>query len=231
MNGLANRNKTLGELRTELRARLGFVTKGPAAKTNQEVLDSFLSEAYDTVWDLLDPSSMRKVCVINLVAGSYLYDWNNDAEDEPIDPGRVISVLVEVSETVREPLRQGINVRSREDATRTQPCRYDNLNGQLEIYPIPNRAYPLIVEYTAARARFTQDSDRPSVPSRLIFQYALSLGKAHYRHPDAEVAGKTFERMVATYRTRQHENRRYFVGRTEESPGQVVRTADGYVLR
>ncbi len=35
MNGLAERNKTLGELLTELRVRLGFVAQGSASKNNE----------------------------------------------------------------------------------------------------------------------------------------------------------------------------------------------------
>ena len=92
MNGLTQRYRTLGELLTELKARLGFVAQGPAANNNTPLMMSFLQEAHEYVYDQLDPSPMRKKTVIALEQGSYLYDWHNDEEDENIDPGLVHSV-------------------------------------------------------------------------------------------------------------------------------------------
>lgn len=43
-----------------------------------------------------------------------------------------------------------------------QPVRYDTLNGQIELWPVPDRAgYGLLVEYIAGKPRFSQDTDRP----------------------------------------------------------------------
>jgi len=233
MNGLAHRNKTLGELRRRLRARLGFVVQGPAANSNQDVLNDILQEAHEFIAGAIDAASMRKTCVLMLSPGSWRYDWHNDDEDEDIDPGRVLSVWVQISDTRRDPLRQGITVRHREEvALRDVPTRYDTLNGQMELWPVPAAAYPLIIEYIAPIARFEQDADRPSVPWRLLLQYALGVAKAHYRHADAQVAGQTFERMLAQYRAEQHQNRRYFVAHAQPQDPQVVAHGDGtYSLR
>jgi hypothetical protein len=46
------------------------------------VIKSFLQEAHDYVFGELEPPAMRKKTVIQLVAGSFLYDWHNDQEDE-----------------------------------------------------------------------------------------------------------------------------------------------------
>jgi len=233
MNGLAERNKTLGEMLTELRVRLGFVAQGSAAKNNEATLKSYLQEAHDFVFGELDPPAMRKKSIITTQADSYLYDWHDDAADEDIDPGSVISVWVKVSGTIREPLTYGITETDRSFETlRQKPEKYGTLNGQLEIWPAPERAYDLIVEHTATKSRFTQSGDRPSVPDRLVFLYALANAKAHYRHPDAQAPAQTFQNMLNKEKTRQKEGRRYFA-----SPGgqanqaQVVRTSDGYRLR
>lgn len=232
MNGLTERNKTLGQLRRDLRARLGFAVQGPAAENNRDVLNNILQEAHEYIAEEVDAAVMRKKCTIRMQAGSYLYDWHNDAEDENIDPSRVLSVWVVVGETCRDPMSQGISERQREQSDlRDYPTRYDTLNGQMEVWPIPGGPYDVIIEYTAPLPRFEQDQDRPGVPSRLLFQYALSVAKAHYRHPDAQVAGQTFNRMLARYKSGQHENRRYVVGSEADSSPHVVRTADGnYVL-
>lgn len=233
MNGLAERNKTLGELLTELRVRLGFVAQGSAAKNNEATLKSYLQEAHDFVYAELDPPAMRKESIIPLQANSSMYDWHDDAADEDIDPASVISVWVKVSDTIREPLAYGITQNDKSFETlRQQPQKYDTLNGQLQVWPVPDRAYDLIVEHTALKSRFTQASDRPSVPDRLVFLYALANAKAHYRHPDAQAPAQAFQTMLNKEKTRQKEGRRYFAapgGQAREA--QVARTANGYRLR
>lgn len=234
MNGLTERYRTLGELMTELRARLGFVTQGSASKNNDIVIKSFLQEAHDYVFGELEPPAMRKKTIIKLVAGSYLYDWHNDQEDEDIDPGRVISVWLKETESIRSPLRQGITENDRSlDDIRQQPEKYDHLNGQIELWPIPDQPYDLIIEYTADKPRFDRASDRPGVPDRLVFLYALANAKAHYRHPDAQASATSFQNMLAKEKFRQKENKRFFMqGETTRGEQQVARTANGgYTLR
>lgn len=233
MNGLAERNKTLGELLTELRVRLGFVAQGSAAKNNEATLKSYLQEAHDFVYAELDPTGLRKESVIRTQANSSLYDWHDDTADEDIDPANVISIWVKVSDTIRDPLNYGITQSDKSfESQRQQPEKYDTLNGQLQVWPVPDRAYDLIVEHTAVKGRFTQASDRPSVPDRLVFLYALANAKAHYRHPDAQAPAQAFQTMLNKEKTRQKEGRRYFA-----SPGgnaraaQVVQTSGGYRLR
>ncbi|MNU87055.1 hypothetical protein D3C71_768320 [compost metagenome] len=228
MTALSDRYKTLGELRRRLRARLGFAVQGPAADNNRDVLNDFLLEAHEFILSQVGVSVMRKKCVIKTSAGSWRYDWHNDDEDEDIDPSRVLSVWVEVGDTCRDPLIQGITERQREQKDlRDYPTRYDTLNGQMEVWPIPGGAYNVIIEYTQSQGRFEQDADRPSVPGRLVFLYALSNAKAHYRHPDAQVSGQTFNQMLAKFKSDQHENRRYIAGGTSEAGPAVARTADG----
>ena len=234
MNGLTERNRTLGELMTELRARLGFVAQGSASKSNDATIKSFLQEAHEYVFGDLEPPAMRKKATIKLEAGSFLYDWHNDEEDEPIDPGRVISVWVRTSDTIRTPLTQGITEHDRSlDDIREEPQKYDHLNGQIEVWPIPDQPYDLLVEYIADKPRFDRANDRPGVPDRLVFLYALANAKAHYRHPDAQAAATAFQNMLGREKFRQKENRRYFMDTsTTRSDAQVARTANGgYTLR
>jgi hypothetical protein len=233
MNALTQRNKTFGELLTELRARLGFVTQGSASKANEAVLKSFLQEAHEYVYGQLDPPALKKRAVLKLQAGSSLYDWHDDAEDENIDPGQVLSVHIKVSDTIRDPMAQGITESDRSfSSLRQQPTKYDTLNGQLEVWPTPGQVYELIIMHIAGKGRFDRASDRSSVPDRLVFLYALANAKAHYRHPDAQVPAKTFEVMLSNEKSKQKENTRYFVGTKAASrEGQVARTENGYSLR
>ena len=211
MNGLIQRHRTLGELLAELKARLGFVAQGPASNNNNPLMISFLKEAHEYVYDQLNPTPMRKKTVISLEQGSYLYDWHNDTEDENIDPGLVRSVWL-IDGKMRIPLSQGISEKDREDEGRAMPEKYDTLNGQIELWPVPDKSgYGLLVEYIACRPRFARSSDRPGVSDRLVLLYALVSAKAHFRHPDSQSVAALFNAQMRRERVRQHENRRYFI--------------------
>ena len=225
MNGLIQRHRTLGELLAELKARLGFVAQGPASNNNNPVMISFLQEAHDYVYDQLNPIPMRKKTVITLEQGSFLYDWHNDAEDEDIDPGLVMSVWI-VDGDSRTQLVQGISEADREDNSRSVPVKYETLNGQIELWPVPDRAYGLMVEYIASKPRFAQSADRPGVSDRLILLYAIANAKAHFRHPDSQSVAVLVNTKLRLEKIKQHENRRFFLnGHYQKS--RTVTGSDG----
>ncbi len=228
MNSLMQRYRTHEELLAELRARLGFVSQGPSANNNRALMKSFLREAHDYVYNQLNPTAMRKKTVIMLEPGSYLYDWHNDEEDEDIDPGRVESVWV-IDGNDRYRLIQGITEHHRADDSRGQPIRYDTLDGQIELWPVPDRTgYGLLVEYVAGKPRFSEASDRPGVPDDLVLLYAIYVAKAHFRHPDYQVASSAFNAALSKARMSQHENRRYFTAGASCPAGEVVGSDGNY---
>ena len=227
-NSLIQRYRTYGELQAELKARLGFVAQGPSSNNNKAVMDSFLREAHDYVYAQLEPAPMRKKTVISLEPGSWLYDWHNDEEDEDIDPGMVLSVWLIDGEN-RYRLVQGITERHREDDSRSQPVRYDTLNGQIELWPVPDRAgYGLLVEYIAGKPRFARDEDRPGVNDRLVLLYAVYMAQVHYRQPAYQATSASFNALLSKEKAKQHEGRRYFV-RSQATPiGEVIGSDGDY---
>jgi hypothetical protein len=231
MHPLTARQKTLGELRSELAIRLGYPTQGGAAQETRALFDSLLQEAHEYLCAQLDDALLRKTAQITTSPGESLYDWHDAAEDEEIDADRVHAVGVRCAESYT-PLIHGIREHQREQSTlRQTPSRYEMFNGQLLLWPTPDARYTVIVTYTAPLPRFVQEADRPGAPDRLVFMYALASAKAHYRHPDAAVAGKAFETLLAQHKSRQHGERRYFSGgaETESRTPYVIRTAQGYV--
>lgn len=227
-NSLIQRYRTLGELLAELKARLGFVAQGPSSNNSNPVMLSFLQEAHDYVYTKLDPTPMRKKTVITLEQGSFLYDWHNDEEDEDIDPGMALSVWI-VDGISRTLLVQGITERHREDNSRSQPMRYDTLNGQIELWPVPDRSgYGLLIEYTAGKPRFTEMSDRAGVNDRLVLMYAIYMAQVHYRHPGYQATSVSFSALMTQERIRQHENRRYFVRGGKGRSGEVIGSDGDY---
>lgn len=222
------------ELMAELRVRLGFVSTGTAAQTNSPIMTSFLQEAHDFVYQELAPASERAKAVILLKKDQALYDWNDDGLKIPIEPGYVQKVWLRRTPSDRYEMRQGITEYDRQlDATLRQwPEKYDHLFGQIEVWPIPDQSYEMVVEYLTGKPRFSQPTDRPGVPDRLVLLYAIALGKAHYRHPDASTVAGSFQTLMRAEKFKQHEGRRYFAAVHEPTEPQVVRTAEGgYQLR
>ena len=228
-NPLPFRYRTYGQLVTELRTRLGYVTQGPSANNNKPLLDSFLQEAHDYVFAQLHPSNRRKVTAIPLELGSYLYDWHNDEDDEDIEPGWVQSVWLIDDQGNRFRMVQGISQKMREDREYGQPVRYDMLDGQIELYPIPDEGpYQLLIEYVAGATRFSADTDRPCVPDRLVALYALYLGQVHYRMPSYQATSAAFNALLSRELAKQHEGRRYIVNDSDNPRGFVVGSEGRY---
>lgn len=228
-NPLVWRESTLAEMMSDLKSRLGFVNQGTSSKLVDPLLKSFLKEAQYTVYLDLGGPMARKRTEIKLVPGSKLYDFHNDIEDQDIDPQSIDSIEVYETETSVIPLRQGINEQMRaQSVERSTPRFYDNTNGQIEVLPIPDCEYRMVVHYREGPARLEQDYDRPSVPSNLVFLYALASAKAHYQHPDAQTAGQIYKENLRKVRQRSHENRRYVVGGVQQDTRYFVkRTPDG----
>lgn len=234
-NSLIQRGRTYGELLTELRARLSFVAQGPSAANNAAVLGSILREAHDTVYTLVRPSPMRKKTTIILEQGSHRYDWHNDIEDQNIDPYSVLGIwIIAPDGTTRHPLTQGIPETCWQDTSRGRPTRFDTLNGQIQLHPIPDKPYGLLIEYHEDPPRFCQDADRTAVNHRLVLLYAIYLAKSHYHHTDANVAMESFRALLARHRAEQHQLARYYITPlTTETPSRatVTSTATGYTYR
>lgn len=226
-NSIIQRYRTFSELLAELKARLGFVSQGPSSMKNNALLESILKEAHTYVYNQLNPNPMRKKTVITLEKGSYLYDWHNDIEDEDIDPGLANSLWIVEADDTRYKLVQGITEYHREDNTRSRPTRYDTLNGQIELWPIPDISYGLLIDYIASEPRFFKGSDRPGVPDTLVILYAAYVAKAHYRMPDYQIALNSFMSLLNREKTKQHENKRYFVNDGKTLEGEVVVSGDG----
>lgn len=223
LNPLRYREKTFGQLYTELQDRLGFVRQGKAANKNKALLRSFLQEAHEIVVDKVGPASSKKVTAIQLESGSKLYDFQNDIEIEDIDPSKILNIYLKTSDTERFFLPQGISEIDRARAEVGRPTRWDTLNGQIELNPIPDDGgYELVIEYIAVPGRFSQDSDLCSVNSRLVFLYALQAAQTYLRRPESSRTMQAFTSLLRMEMNAQHQNKRYFIGQPDNSRRTVT---------
>ena len=227
-SALLSRNMTMQEILSELRARLGQVVQGPGTSESDPVLKSFVRDAHDSLAMELGPTSAVKRTIIKLEPGSFLYDWHNDIEDEIIDPGRVNSIWIHRTDTDRYRLRVGITEPMRASVDRGEPRRYDMLNGQIEVWPVPDTFYDMMVEYIASPGRFEQKNDLSAVPGRLVFQRALGLAQVYYQ----ELAGSQAtlalaQKNLTNTKFAQLGEKRFFAGGRRGTGNNTVSVSAG----
>lgn len=225
--GLRERQKTLGEMLTLLRSRLGFVSQGPASKLNEEILKSFLDDAVAYVWDNSNHAEYKRIARIPTVKGEVLYDFHDDELDRNIDPTYVQHISVSDGSN-RFPLQGGISEALRANQETGRPNYWDMMDGQLEVYPVPDGGkYSLVIEYTDNGYTFDRLTDRCPVPWRIAFLFALAYAKAHYSQRDAQSVGAAADDALKRYRGRQVNGLHYHAPEPQCGMWYVTRGTDG----
>jgi hypothetical protein len=227
-NPLSRRQKTMGELLSELRSRLGFIAQGSSSMANDQILISFLQEAAEIVVADLGIPFFKRLTTIQVVKGSKLYDWHDDENDEDINPQDVRALYIADGVDQRYRLIEGITEGMRADIQQSMPSHFDRTGGQIELWPVPERDYGLVVEWDSTHYKFTEKTDRCPVSSRLIFLRALATAKAHYRMPDAQQTAASYNELLSYERGRNVTDKRYSLSNKRSDGGyQVAVGADG----
>lgn len=224
---------TFADMLAKLRTRC----KLHATIGSTPALEDILTEACQYVFDELD-NGLPWQSTLTLIANTATYPFVTDG-GLPVARGSVQSVWIEQGDSCRVPLPQGIQHSQRADtAMRAIPERYDTaMTGgtndvgifKLEVWPTPDDAYTLYVDHNRVRSRFEQTTDVPCAPCRLVLQYAVAMGKAHYGQADADTVGQAFKTMLSNEKQKQRENRRFIppTGGSSRYP-QVISTASGF---
>lgn len=227
-NPLVRRQKTMGELLSELRSRLGFIAQGSSSMANDQILISFLQEAAEIVVADLGVPFFKRLTTIQVVKGSKLYDWHDDENDEDINPQDVRALYIADGVDQRYRLIEGISEIMRADIQQSMPSHFDRTGGQIELWPVPERDYGLVIEWDSTNFKFTEKTDRCPVSSRLIFLRALATAKAHYRMPDAQQTAASYNELLSYERGRNITDKRYSLSNKRSDGGyQVAVGSDG----
>lgn len=175
--------KTLGELRSELRARLGFSAAGAAAGVNQEIINSFLSTAQVKLYWTHDWARLRRYEDKTVGLNQYLIDYPATANPERI---KAISIKDIESGVFTPPIKKGIPPQLyTTQANTTRPARWEPYD-QIEFWPKADKVYTARIFFVKNLDAFTQDAHRTTVDDGNVFLVALADAKAHYRQPDAK---------------------------------------------
>jgi hypothetical protein len=180
---MARQYKTLGELRSDMRAMLGAASSGAAAGPNATLIDTHLRTAQTLLYWTHDWAHLRRYDTDTLGMHQYQIDYPDDA-----NPDRIKAVSVKRGGVWSPPLPKGIppSMFTYLD-NYTWPQRWEPYE-QIEFQAKADQAYEMRVFFIANLARFTQDGDRASIDDTLISLVATATLKAHYRQPDAALS-------------------------------------------
>ena len=218
----AENNETRGELRARLMSLLGYGAQAASPPPGMaELLNNFLDQAQRLLYRRLTQFGWIRFYRWPLVGGVYLYDLpdNVDACDRKLDPRKMKWVGIHKDGIWRE-LVQGIDPSLySHDVTAQWPTRYE-VRQCIEVWPKPqdDGGY-LVIKGAFGLQRFTEDTDKTTVNSDLVFLQALANAKAHYRKPDARLIQDQAEVMLRGIVAGEHMTARYI-------PGRGRRTAD-----
>lgn len=220
--------QTRASMLQTLRTRCGLhATLGAAS-----ALEDILTEANEYVYQQLDDGLPWR-STLTLLANTAEYEFLTD-DEVPIARGSVQSIWIEQGDSVRVPLTPGITHAMRADQDlRDIPSAWDTkMVGDvwtLEVWSTPDQSYVLHVDHNRVLTRFSEATDKPSAPYRLVLGYAIAMGKAHYGKPDAETAGQAFKTMLSKEKFKQKENRRFVPPSADVlTHPRVVSTASGF---
>lgn len=218
----AENNETRGELRARLMSLLGYGAQAASPPPGMaDLLNNFLDQAQRLLYRRLTQFGWIRFYRWPLAGGVYLYDLpdNVDACDRKLDPRKMKWVGIHKDGIYRE-LVQGIDPSLySHDVTAQWPTRYE-VRQCIEVWPKPqdDGGY-LVIKGAFGLQRFTEDTDKTTVNSDLVFLQALANAKAHYRKPDARLIQDQAEVMLRGIVAGEHMTARYI-------PGRGRRTAD-----
>ena len=192
--------KTLGEIRADILARLGFGGGGSAAITNSTLIDSFIRDGQYQLYNQFDWRELIKYHDQSTGIDQSFYDYPDDCNIE-----RLIKVEIKENDTWYE-LKEEITLYMRSDMTSGKPCRYERFS-QIEVWPPADvSTYTLRCWYVMALPDLVADSDRVVIDSNLVFLHALTNAKSHYRQPDANIYASQLETLLNRLRANNRRN-------------------------
>jgi len=190
--------RTLLSLRTELAQRLGFSSSGSGAILQTDLLNSALRSGQEQLFYEFGDLLTHRVNDAEpgaTVAEQLLYEFPLDC-----DPLKPLTISVQrTSGGYFMELQVGISVGAHNILpviNNRWPSRYDIRNHavvagvvkpMIELWPTPDAAYALKLEYNAALGKFDEDADLSTIHPQLIFLHAIVTMKAHYQQADYQL--------------------------------------------
>ena len=190
--------RTLLSLRTELAQRLGFSSSGSGAVLQTDLLNSGLRSGQEQLFFEFGNLLTHRVNDTEpgaTVAGQKLYNFPVDCD--PLKP-LTVSLQRNTGGSYYE-LQVGISVADHNFLpviNQQRPTKYDIRNDathagivkpMIELWPTPNDAYALKLEYNTKLGEFNEDGDLSTIHPQLVLLHAIVTMKAHYQQADYQL--------------------------------------------
>lgn len=184
------REATLGELRAELLARLGYGAAGSQAGVQVALANSTLFASQTSLYWEFDWPDLRVYTTVQVGVDQFQVEYPAD-----IERLRIEKLDTEFGGSVIQ-LKEGISSQHYSSMDqKSYPCRYDLL-GWIELYPKANAVYPLRIWGIRTLAQFTQDGHFTTVHPDIVSLHALAVLKAHYKQPDAQIIATQLQNLL-----------------------------------
>lgn len=150
--------------------------------------------------------------------------WPASAGDSVTEDG-VTYLAVDFPQAQWYPMAQGIDPTHYTILPTAQRPTHFEVREYLEIFPAPDTYYVIWIKGHMGLRRFTEDGDRATVDSHLVYLLALANAKAHYQQPDAAAIGQQVELMLRKINAGQFGVRRFIPGEKSRPPAPRPRIA------
>lgn len=208
-------HRTLGELRSDIQTRIGFGMAGSAGVVNSPLIDSFLNDAQEQLYQNFDWLEKRAVLERQTGTNQQHYDYPTDC-----DIGHISRLSTSWSGKWHD-LKEGIDPQDRDYSPGGPPLKYERRD-QIEVWPIPSSTdYTLRFEYIRSLARMVATSDRTTIPSHPVFLMALFNAKSHYQQSDAATYGSQLDVLLNALKAKNRGKSVYEHGRRSAGPYEV----------
>lgn len=194
--------RTLEELRTSLMIRTGAAA---GASFGYPLFEEFLKDAQNQLFLMLHAKYLQTYNDQPANVGEKWYDLPDDCAMEKIQRvayRRAGSNIEYILKPLIEPWMRSISptgVPYRYEV-RTNPDSVDDNPVQIEVYPVIKTPGTLRVYYERGLKRFTEPTDRATMPDELIMLLALFNAKSHFNKPDAASIGDQFKAALSRHR-------------------------------
>ncbi len=222
---MADRFESLGDIRAAVLTRTGFGGQGSAAGPIINVVDEYINDGYDVLFDLYDVRGRNQDFFFTTNQSQEWYDIPSGLDVDKID-----SMAVKFS-NIYIPMTEFITI-DHESVAEIQnyPQRYDvrynssTAKTQIKVWPQPNASYTVKIRGYIDKAELIQDADIAYVDATMLKKYATAHTKKHLNRPDADAAMQSLNARIRQVKANQHGRKRYIRGKkyTRPLPKPVV---------
>lgn len=208
-------SETLAELRFDVMVRLGYAAQANNPPPGMATLiDSFLNRAQKTLYRRYKALHTERFYRWTMTPGERFYGVRDNIDDclKKLEPGRITWVGVEDLNGAWNELRAGIPPHFYTAVDFDGLPSHFEVRQCIEVFPAPDVAYTLRVKGHFGLMRFTEDTDRCTIDSDLVFLWALANAKNHYGQPDASDIAAQAQTLLKDLVSETHARKRYVPG-------------------